>query len=93
MRDKYHQLLLKHGLQDTLHLIPELSYSRKLTLLNDLLEHYESNIVNRALNEYERVYIKMDRVNLHAIKGFLLGLCGRCKVAKDNELNKYKRRA
>ena len=92
MREKYLAFLLQHGIQDTLHAIEEMSYTKKMNLLKELLVDYEPEIINRALNIYETNYIKINRVSLYAIKGFMTGLCGGALADKQRELDKYKRK-
>lgn len=81
-KDKYFQLLYKNKLPDIFHVIPELSYTQKLKIVQNLLQKYPPLIVEHALCEYDMYYIQNDRVNLEIIFSVLKGICERIKNSK-----------
>lgn len=74
-RKKYYKLLEEKGIDDVLKNLPNLPYSRKLTILESLLDTYTPSKVNKALHKYDLHYIKLDRVNYICIDNVIKGLC------------------
>lgn len=77
MRNEYYNLIKYYGIQDTLFLIENLSYSQKHKIVSNLLKKYNSHTINRALCCYEFEYIKSERVRTMLIENTLKNICNR----------------
>ncbi len=75
IKDKYYNLIYKNKIPDVFCNIPELSYTQKYNILNNLLQKYTSLCVSHALCEYEISYINNNRVNLEIIYSTLKKFC------------------
>jgi len=75
MKKDYYKLLIEKNLIDVFRDIPELSFSFKRKILENLLSKYNSYIVNLALLDYEEKYIRQNRVNFNKLKNTLIYLC------------------
>lgn len=75
MRKEYFDLLIKNNLPNTLGEIQELAYSKKIKIIEELLNKFELRKVKIALNMYKQNYIDIGRVDLMLIKNILKGLC------------------
>lgn len=75
MREDYYKLIREKSIQDTLSWVEQMSYSKKLEIINDLLTKYPVEAVNSALYNYEVKYIRIHRVIPYLIKNILIGLC------------------
>lgn len=76
-KEKYYNFLDEKGISAQLDNIDDLSYSKKLEILMDLAENYESKNINKALNTLYIDYVLLDRVNIYAIKNVLKNICNR----------------
>lgn len=77
MRSKYVQFILDNKISDILSEIPELSYSQKWAILDELLEKYSEHVINIALYLYKKDYIDLNRVKILLIKNTLKNICER----------------
>ena len=75
MRDKYYTLITSNGLPDVFTSLYEMSYSTKYNILTELLERYSIDVLTKALFEYQRDYIFLNRVKISLIKNHLIYLC------------------
>lgn len=74
-REIYYFLLKENRISDILSEIPELSYSKKISLLKKLLNEYSPKEIDKALLKYKIQYININRGNLSYIDKILKGLC------------------
>ncbi|HOE39292.1 MAG TPA: hypothetical protein PLY69_06905 [Bacteroidales bacterium] len=74
MRSTYYSILSSNNLVDVLKSIPQLSYTRKVKILQRLLKEFEPKEINLALFDYKEQYIKLNRVNLLRLENTLLFL-------------------
>ena len=72
MKTEYYQLLTKHNLCDTLKEIPGLSYTKKISIIENLLDTFVPKVVNLALVEYRTNYISLNRINILKLKNMLI---------------------
>ena len=77
MRNNYIQFILDNKIADTLSEIPELSYSQKWAILNELIEKYSIEQINIALYVYKKDYVDLNRVRILLIKNTLKNICER----------------
>jgi hypothetical protein len=77
MRNNYIQFILDNKIADILSEIPELSYSQKWAILNELIEKYSIEQINIALYVYKKQYIDLNRVKIFLIKNTLKNICER----------------
>jgi len=77
MRSKYIQFILDNKIADILSEIPELSYSQKWAILNELIDCYSTEQINIALYIYKKDYIDLNRVRILLIKNTLKNICER----------------
>lgn len=77
MRAVYYQYIKDNQLNDILGYITEISYSKKLSILKGLKEHFDSKTIRLSLNKYDMEYIKKDRVRINLIYNTLKGICQR----------------
>ena len=75
MRDNYYKFLNKTGIINFLDNIEELSYSKKLKILEELNKEFKAEEINKALVMYKKRYIDIGRVNLMSMKNILKGMC------------------
>jgi len=75
LRDVYYNLLSSNQIRDFFSNFNELSYSKKILILENLLKEFSSDVINRALNSYECNYFRVHRVDLRIIDKVLKGLC------------------
>ena len=75
MRDMYNKLIQEKGISDILHYVETISYTRKLSILDELLKTYEVSILNQALEEYYKEYILLKRVDIINLFFNKLKLC------------------
>jgi hypothetical protein len=85
MRDSYFNLLKSYQLQDTLSEIQGLSFSKKESILRDLLLKYPKEIINMSLADYKREYINIGRVNFIFIENQIKGICQRIHESMENK--------
>ena len=76
-KQRYYELIQNpnYKFDDVLKDIPELSYSKKLEIMEGLLEEHTIIDVKKALVIYKKSYIDIGKVDLTMIKGVLSGLC------------------
>lgn len=79
MRTQYNNLIREKGISDILHYISELSYSRKINILNKLVDKYSIEVINVTLEEYYIQYILLNRVDLNRLLNTLKNICERKK--------------
>ena len=77
MRDKYYTFLSDNRISDTFIHIPEISYTKKLNILQSLFTIYTNEQINKALNEYELNYIRLNRIDIKLIFNTLKGIIQR----------------
>lgn len=75
MRKEYYIFLDNTGIRDFFSLIDEIPYSKKLNILEKLNKIYDTQSINKALNDYEMNYYRLHRVRLNIIENVLKGLC------------------
>lgn len=75
MKKEYYNLISNNELIDIFSEIKELSYSKKLKILQNLLKLYDSSIINKAMIEYKEKYINNNKYNLHFLENTLKYLC------------------
>lgn len=75
MRDKYISFIQQHHINDILHYIEDMSYSKKYKMLDNLCKKYSVHIINRALQIYKENYIDIQRVNLYIIENQINYIC------------------
>ena len=80
MRDMYNKLIQEKGISDILHYVETISYTRKLSILDELLKTYEVSILNQALEEYYKEYILLKRVDNIKLLNTLKNLCNRRNI-------------
>jgi len=74
-RKVYNDFIKRHSIHNTLGDIPELSYTKKFSILSDLQVIYPVDVINRALNDYRVNYIDLKRVDLSRVKNTLVYYC------------------
>jgi len=79
MREQYNKLIREKGISDILHTLTDLPYSKKLSILNKLLDKYSVEVVNVSLEEFHMQYILLNRVYNSRILNTLKGICERRK--------------
>ena len=77
MRNNYIQFILDNKIADILSEIPELSYSQKWAILNELIDCYSIEQINIALYVYKKDYVDLNRVRILLIKNTLKNICER----------------
>lgn len=77
MRSVYYQYIKDNQLNDILGYITEISYSRKMSILQGLQKDFDSKTIRLSLNKYDIEYIKKDRVRINLIYNTLKGICRR----------------
>jgi len=85
MRDAYYEFIRKNAIQDSLSWIEDIPYSKKLNILEEILTIYNKEILNRALNLYEKNYIEKHRVVSYMIRNTLVSLCKTIKLQEDQK--------
>lgn len=75
MRNEYYEFIRERGISDILSLISDLSFSSKTKILKNILEKYNANSLNYALNNYKINYIDLKRVDLRRISTTLVYFC------------------
>jgi hypothetical protein len=76
VRNEYFILIKDNKLADVLSLIPDLPYSSKTRVLEELLKSYPAEQVNKALYAYKAHYIDSNRVQIFKLKNTLKYFCG-----------------
>ena len=77
MRSVYYQYIKDNQLNDILSYITEISYSKKMSILQGLQKDFDSKTIRLALNKYDVEYIKKNRVRINLIYNTLKGICQR----------------
>jgi hypothetical protein len=77
MREQYYHFILDHHLSDTLIEVPEISFSLKISILDELLSLYSKQVINIALYNYKQNYIDLNRVKIVLLRNTLKNLCER----------------
>ena len=85
MRDAYYEFIRKNAIQDSLSWVEDVPYSKKLNILEEILTIYNKEILNRALNLYEKNYIEKHRVVSYMIRNTLVSLCKTIKLQEDQK--------
>jgi len=78
MKEMYYQLIKNIGINDLLN-YTDLSYSKKFEIIMRLHEHFTSEVINMALNEYHINYTGLNRHNNKKTTNILIGLCNKNK--------------
>ena len=82
IRHQYFSIIKEKNLPNVLGIIPEISYSKKLKILTDLLGRFDEYDVKIALNLYKQNYIDLHRVQILYLKNVLVSLCNDYKTKK-----------
>ena len=77
MRTPYYQYIKDNQLNNILGYITEISYSKKMSILQGLQKDFDSKTIRLALNKYDVEYIKKNRVRINLIYNTLKGICQR----------------
>ncbi|MCP4650337.1 MAG: hypothetical protein GY853_09710 [PVC group bacterium] len=75
MKNRYYNIISEEKLPEVFVEITELSYTKKIEIILELLTKYDSTVVSNSLQEYKREYIDLKRVNIGRIKNQLMYLC------------------
>lgn len=84
MRSRYYDLINSHKLEEKLSYIPDIPYSKKYEIIEELLKRYDTSTINRALYNYDQRYIKTHRVISYLTKNVLIGLCNEQEKKRTN---------
>jgi len=84
MRDVYYLLIREKGIQDTFSWIEDMPYSKKISILEELLNLYGVETLNRALFLYEQRYVKEHRVVSYMTRNILVNFCKTIQI-KENK--------
>ena len=77
MGDQYSTLIREKNISDILSYITGISYTRKIYILNKLLDKYSVEVLNVSLEIYFAEYVKLNRVDNNRILNTLKGICER----------------
>ena len=77
MREQYNNLIREKNISDILSYITDISYTRKIYILNKLLDKYSVEVINVSLEIYFAEYVKLNRVDNNRILNTLKGICER----------------
>ena len=77
MREQYNSLIKEKGISNILFYLTDLSYSKKLNILNKLIDKYSIEVLNISLEEFYTQYILLNRVDNNRILNTLKGICNR----------------
>ena len=77
MGDQYSTLIREKNISDILSYITDISYTRKIYILNKLLDKYSVEVLNVSLEIYFAEYVKLNRVDNNRILNTLKGICER----------------
>lgn len=75
MREDYYDFIKRNEIQDTLSWVEDMSFSKKLNVLEEIMTVYSRDVLNRALNKYEEMYVKTHRVIPYMTRNALVSLC------------------
>ena len=75
MREQYYSFIKENEIQDTLSWVEDMSYTKKLQIIQELLKVYSKSVVNISLAQYEDRYIKAHRVVSYMTRNILVNLC------------------
>ncbi len=75
MREEYYYLLQMNGISDIFCNLTDISYSKKIKILNGLLKQYDIKIINIALEIYKKEYINKDRIYYPTLENTLKNIC------------------
>lgn len=75
MRNEYYKFLFEQNVLNYLDEIEDLSYSRKLKILEKLKKFFSSEDINRGLIKYKNNYIDLKRAEIPKLENTLKGLC------------------
>jgi hypothetical protein len=84
MREDYYKFILEQGIQDTFSWIEDMPYSKKISILEEVLNLYGVEILNRALFLYEQRYVKEHRVISYMTRNILVNFCKTIQL-KENK--------
>ena len=79
IRDKYINLIKENQINNIFEELTDLSYSKKIQILKNLLDKFNVDTINAALLNYFYNYIDIKRVNYVIIESVLKGICKRLK--------------
>ena len=76
-KQRYYEIIQhrNHMFNDVLKEIPELSYSKKLEIIEYLIKLHTVKQIKKGLDMYKKSYIDIGKVDLRMIKTVLSGLC------------------
>jgi len=77
MRKQYNNLIREKGISNILFYLTDISYSKKLIIINKLLDKYTIEVINVSLEEFYTEYILLDRVDNNRILNTLKGIAER----------------
>ena len=81
MKHIYEEMIRKQNIPDILSAVQETSYNEKLDIIIRLLDHYDSDIICRALQIYKEEYLDLNKIDNIPLK---IRLSHQCKILQDN---------
>jgi len=73
IKEKYYSLIKEKSLPNVLGEILEVSYSKKISILEELLSRFDESVIKIALGIYKQNHVDINKINITRLKNELVG--------------------